>query len=685
MKTSRRLGVAGALGALVMLLAVAPAWAVSLTLDNTVNGIGGQTVLVNLNTASLTGLNVRSFQFDVTYNASVVTAIAVVESSTIVSAAGWGDATFNLTPGHLSVSHAGSAALSGAGTLCVLRFVINPALTGGSGTALNFGSFTFNEGSPTATTTDGFITVNATPVITVSPNFGEIVRGQTLQFFVSGSVTAPVTWSTTDASIATISGTGLLTGVAPGSVGVVAVDAASRRDTTDGVVQVRGMGVTAGNAITTVGQSFTVPVSTTGLNGLAVRSGQFTLTYNPVVFSVTGVNVPSTALLYNYGPVGFTSQPGNCTIDFAGVTDLTGSGVLFTLQCVAGPNPSGSGVSFASALFNETLVAKPTSGNVTVNGLPALGISPDVVTLLAGQTQTFTLSGAAVLPITWSTLDPTVATIDATGKLTAVGGGVTQVKVQDAVGNFDLNSSVTVYDYKLTVAGASGPPGSTVRVELRSDRDLGPLGIYSTQYLLTANSALATQLASLPSGLISGWSPQNLVSTTPTSTSLMVAAAGATPLGSGTVLHAVNVTISPSAVAGNVIPLTLSNLICNEGHPSPQIVNGSITVGGTSAVGPESDLAFALLPPEPNPASGATMLRFVLPRAGSGDARVVLAVHGLDGRLVRTLVDAPWPAGAHEVRWDGLADSGREAPPGVYFLRLDWSGQRLTRRLVRMR
>src|SRR5262249_25198720 len=350
---------AGALGTVAVVAAASPARAVRTTLG-TATGYAGQTVLVNLTTTSLTGLNVRSFQFDITYNANVATATAVVESSTIVSSAGWGDATFSVTAGHLSVSHAGSAALAGSGTLCVLRFVINPALVGGGSTGLNFGAFTFNEGTPPDTTANGSITVTPTPAITVSPNAGEIIRGQTLAFSVSGSVTNPVTWGTTNPMVATISGAGLLTGVAPGSMRVFVVDAASGRDRSGGVVLVRGMGVGAGSASIYPGQAFTLPVTVTSLSGLHVRSGQFTISYNAPLFTVTGVSVPSNALLYNYGPVGFSARPGLCTVDFAGTTDLGGAGTLFVLQCQASATVTGgSSVSFVTALFNEDLVALP--------------------------------------------------------------------------------------------------------------------------------------------------------------------------------------------------------------------------------------------------------------------------------------------------------------------------------------
>jgi len=186
------------------------------------------------------------------------------------------------------------------------------------------------------------------------------------------------------------------------------------------------------------------------------------------------------------------------------------------------------------------------------------------------------------------------------------------------------------------------------------------------------------------SGLIASWSPANLAASNPTGRRLTVAAAGAQALGSGKTLHVVEVSISPAATLGTQIPLTLSGMICNEGHPLPQIVNGGITVQTTNGVGTRQD-AFALDPPLPNPCRGATLLRFVVPQGTGSGERASLAIHGLDGRLVRTLVDAAVPAGAREAIWDGRDDAGSRAAPGIYFLRLDWAGRQLTRRLVVLR
>ena len=65
------------------------------------SGLAGQTVDVAITTASLTGLGVMSYQFQVTYGAAIVTAVDVIEAGTL--SAGWGDATFNVTSGRIAV------------------------------------------------------------------------------------------------------------------------------------------------------------------------------------------------------------------------------------------------------------------------------------------------------------------------------------------------------------------------------------------------------------------------------------------------------------------------------------------------------------------------------------------------------------------------------------------------------
>ena len=67
----------------------------------------------------------------------------------------------------------------------------------------------------------------------------------------------------------------------------------------------------------------------------------------------------------------------------------------------------------------------------------------------------------------------------------------------------------------------------------------------------------------------------------------------------------------------------------------------------------------------PNPFDGTTTFRFDLPVA----ERVSLAIYGVDGSYVATLIDDEVPAGRHVEEWNGRTDSGQPVPSGTYFCR----------------
>ncbi len=682
-----RVALATASTLLAMLLVASSADAVQVS-PSAGNGLAGQTVDISINTSSLTGLGVRSLQLDLAYNPSVITVTDVVEAGNLVGVAGWGDAEFHITTNNansatLNLSAAGNAALTGSGAMLRVRFLVNPALLNGSNSSLILSNLIFNEGTPNDTTTNANFSVGVTPQIAINQNTAEVIRGQTTAFTVSGTVANPVSWFTTNPAIASINATGVLTGVAPGTVRVYAVDNAGRRDTTDGFILVRGMGISVTNSTFVNGQTGTLPINVTTLTGLGIRSGQFKLSYNSALVTAISVATPAGTLLNGWGPTVFHSGLGNCTVDFVGSSDLNGAGVLcyITFQAT-GSNSGGTGIIFDQALFNESLEAKPTSGSLTVQALPSITVYPDVVSLLAGQTQQFTLSGTPTAPISWSVVDPTIATISSTGLLTAVKGGVTQVRAIDALGSTDLTTSLTVFDFKVTLSTVKAPPGAKVRISLNADRLVGSLAIQSMQYIVSWSGANITGAKALASGLAGIWDPQNVVDLN-LNPSIRVAAAGVAPLdNSGTEVHALEFTLSPTAPLGTVIPLTLSQLLFNEGSPVVTTFNGSIQVSVSSDAPAAGTLALALAPCEPNPMQGLGRVRFSLPVALAGGERVRLTVHGLDGRRVRTLLDDRLGAGEHEARWDGRDDAGHLLATGLYFTRLEWRGRALSRKLT---
>jgi len=89
----------------------------------------------------------------------------------------------------------------------------------------------------------------------------------------------------------------------------------------------------------------------------------------------------------------------------------------------------------------------------------------------------------------------------------------------------------------------------------------------------------------------------------------------------------------------------------------------------------------ALAPVAPNPARGNVSFELELPIAG--EAR--LALYGVRGNLVRTLVRGTRPAGSFTALWNRRDDDGRAVPPGIYLARLEAIGATRTRRVVLLR
>ena len=89
----------------------------------------------------------------------------------------------------------------------------------------------------------------------------------------------------------------------------------------------------------------------------------------------------------------------------------------------------------------------------------------------------------------------------------------------------------------------------------------------------------------------------------------------------------------------------------------------------------------ALLAAVPNPARGATRIRFLLDRPGSYE----VAIYDAAGRRVRLLEQGKAAAGLHGTDWDGRRDDGREAASGIYHARLRTDRGGETRRIALIR
>jgi hypothetical protein len=84
---------------------------------------------------------------------------------------------------------------------------------------------------------------------------------------------------------------------------------------------------------------------------------------------------------------------------------------------------------------------------------------------------------------------------------------------------------------------------------------------------------------------------------------------------------------------------------------------------------------------QPNPFEGLTGIRFYL----AEPSRVTLQVYGVDGRLVKTLLDEVRPSGHHWQVWGGEDDSGRPVGQGIYFVRMQAGHFRDTKKMMILR
>jgi hypothetical protein len=84
----------------------------------------------------------------------------------------------------------------------------------------------------------------------------------------------------------------------------------------------------------------------------------------------------------------------------------------------------------------------------------------------------------------------------------------------------------------------------------------------------------------------------------------------------------------------------------------------------------------------PNPFGSATTICYDLSKI----AAVRLCVYGVDGRLMRVLVDSPSQApGQHVTQWDGRNEAGENAAPGLYSCVMETEGYRATRKMMLLR
>jgi uncharacterized protein YjdB len=281
----------------------------------------------------------------------------------------------------------------------------NPAVASvnnsGIVTALAAGSTIVTVLSQADTTqrASALVTVRYAPIVTITPTSVTLDPGQTRQFAAvvqaDVGVSTAVTWQSSNPSIATVSGTGLVTAVASGATVIVATSVADTSRSAAAIVQVSSV-----------------------VRSIAVTPASVSLSLNQqqqLVAAVTADPGLSTAVTWQ------TSDAAVASVSAAGVVTAIG---------------------FGSAQVTAVAVADTTRrASATISVAPqvlSVSVSPASASLQIGQSVQLTPSVAAQgglsTAVTYRSSNPSVASVNFAGNVTAMGNGsatVTVVSVAD--------------------------------------------------------------------------------------------------------------------------------------------------------------------------------------------------------------------------------------------------------------
>lgn len=223
----------------------------------------------------------------------------------------------NADAGTISLSFASSSPITGSGILCYLGFI---AKSSGS-RWMHFNDIRFNEDLLAwPTQSNYYINVNSLPLLTITPNYGELIWGDMLQVIASGG-TAPYNYVTSNNSVATIDAQGNLSALSGGEINITATDAHGATKES-GIFTVNDCNVTVNNTDGVLDVDTRVPITVSQLpSGRKIYGFKSSFTFDDANLDFVRVDAYSSVLLEG-------TLLGN-TISVAGASsDGVSSGVI---------------------------------------------------------------------------------------------------------------------------------------------------------------------------------------------------------------------------------------------------------------------------------------------------------------------------------------------------------------------
>jgi len=581
----------------------------------TLAGDVGNSEIFPITVSDLTGKNVLSYEFTITFDKNVVKITGYDAVGTLSE--GMSIVANTTVPGQIKVAAAGTAALSGAGTL--LKLNIEYIAEGSSD--LTFANFMFNEGTPDKKLTNGKVNIGRIDLILpeTKGNIGETGLLPIMVEDLTGKDVLAYEFTVTyDKSVVEITGYD--------AVGTLSEDMSIVANTTvPGQIKVAAAGTTA-----LVGSGTLL-----NLKVKYVGSGRTDLTWEKFMFNegTPSANTINGSVSGNLPPVFVKVMPDTTisegqALDYTyTATDADGDTLTFSL---VNP-PVGAKINSTSGVFSWTpskqigtyqIIISLTDGIVTVNDTASvhlmvvtpegnLTLNPEFNDGLNNWTGFASAPGAAAI------------TLDDTYKLSGKYSMRVNVTAQGS-NIWDIQRMTplpieTGYTYNISYYAVADKDNAKVRFVLEMADSPYTAYLDTTIYIMTEPQLFEFVLK------------KNTVNEPTTMLKWQFGQPGSVP---------VNIWID-AVFATRVKDVAIKD--------EPSIPD-----------------EFILSQNYPNPFNPTTNITFGLPK----ESNVTIDVYNLMGQKVATLVNERINAGYHTVNWNGRDASGNRVTSGVYIYKI---------------
>ena len=581
----------------------------------TLAGDVGNSEIFPITVSDLTGKNVLSYEFTITFDKNVVKITGYDAVGTLSE--GMSIVANTTVPGQIKVAAAGTAALSGAGTL--LKLNIEYIAEGSSD--LTFANFMFNEGTPDKKLTNGKVNIGRIDLILpeTKGNIGETGLLPIMVEDLTGKDVLAYEFTVTyDKSVVEITGYD--------AVGTLSEDMSIVANTTvPGQIKVAAAGTTA-----LVGSGTLL-----NLKVKYVGSGRTDLTWEKFMFNegTPSANTINGSVSGNLPPVFVKVMPDTTisegqALDYTyTATDADGNTLTFSL---VNP-PVGAKINSTSGVFSWTpskqigtyqIIISLTDGIVTVNDTASvhlmvvtpegnLTLNPEFNDGLNNWTGFASAPGAAAI------------TLDDTYKLSGKYSMRVNVTAQGS-NIWDIQRMTplpieTGYTYNISYYAVADKDNAKVRFVLEMADSPYTAYLDTTIYIMTEPQLFEFVLK------------KNTVNEPTTMLKWQFGQPGSVP---------VNIWID-AVFATRVKDVAIKD--------EPSIPD-----------------EFILSQNYPNPFNPTTNITFGLPK----ESNVTIDVYNLMGQKVATLVNERINAGYHTVNWNGRDASGNRVTSGVYIYKI---------------